>query len=183
MKVNILTKNPGKQLAAREIFKKYGIAVNFIEKDYPEIQADSILEIAIYTAQMAAKELGIPVIREDHSLFLDALGIPGPYTSYIEKRLDCNKLKKILKNFSSWSGHFEVATVYASPDGKTKSWVFKVPITISKKPKGNLSGGWNKVIMLKSEKRTIAEYPERERINVWNKNFERIAKLLIAGKL
>jgi len=179
MKVNILTRNPGKQLAAEETFKKYGISVSFIEKDFPEIQADSSLEIAVFIAKMAAKELNMPVIREDHSLFLDALGIPGPYTSFIEKKLDCKKLIEILKNLSSRDGHFEVATVYASPDGKTKSWIFKVPIKISKKPKGNLSGGWNKVIMLKGEKRTIAEYPEKERIGVWNKNFEKIAKLLI----
>jgi len=183
MKVNILTKNPGKQLAAEEAFKKYGIAVNFIEKDFPEIQADSSLEIAAFTAKMAAKELNMPVVREDHSLFLDALGIPGPYTSFIEKKLDCKKLIKILENSSSWNGHFEVATVYAFPNGKTKSWIFRVPITISKKPKGELSGGWNKVIMLKGEKRTIAEYPEKERINVWNKNFEKIAKELKSGKL
>jgi len=183
MKINILTKNPGKQLVAEETFKKYGITVNFIEKDFPEIQADSSLEIAAFTAKMAAKELGIPIIREDHSLFLDALGIPGPYTSFIEKKLDCKKLIKILESLSSWDGYFEVATVYASPDGKTKSWIFKVPITISKKPKGNLSGGWNKVIMLKGEKRTIVEYSEKERINVWNKNFEKIARLLINSKL
>ncbi len=182
MKVNILTKNPGKQLVAKETFGKYGIAVNFIEKDFPEIQADSSLEIAAYTARIAARELGMPIIREDHSLFLDALGIPGPYTSFIEKKLDCKKLIKILENLSSWNGHFEVATVYALPNGKTKSWIFKVPITISKKSRGNLSGGWNRVIMLKGEKRTIAEYPEKERINVWNKNFEKIAKLLINSK-
>jgi len=33
----------------------------------------------------AAKELNNPAIREDHSLFIEALGIPGPYTNYIEK--------------------------------------------------------------------------------------------------
>jgi len=183
MQVNILTKNPGKMLAAKKTFEKYKIKTKFIEGEFPEIQADSSLEIAAFTAKSAAKKLGIPVIREDHSLFIKALGIPGPYTSYIENKLSAQKLIKILKKIPDKSGYFEIATVYAPPNGKTKSWIFKVPITISTKPKGNLSKGWNKIIILKGEKRTLAEYPEKERLDIWNKNYEKIAKLLITNNL
>jgi len=180
MVINILTKNSGKILVARNVFEKHKIQTNFIDKEYSEIQADSSLEIAKFTALEAAKDLNVPIIREDHSLFINALGIPGPYTSYIEKRLPTKKLLEIMQNQSDRGGYFEIATVYAKPDGFTKEYVFKVSITIAKEKKGNLQSGWNKVIQLQGENRTLAEYPEEERVGIWDKNYEEIARWLLA---
>ena len=84
MKVNIITKNPGKILAAKSLFNRYNIETFFIEKDYPEIKADTSIEIAKFTALNVAKELNISIIREDHSFFLNAWGVPGPYMNYAE---------------------------------------------------------------------------------------------------
>ena len=179
MKINILTKNPGKKMAAKKAFGDYNIKVNFINKEYPEIQADTSLKIAKFTALQVAKDLNIPIIREDHSLFINALGMPGPYINYIEKHLPAEKLLKIMENESDRSGYFEIATVYAEPNGFTKEYVFKVPIIIAKKERGNFQTGWNRIIQLKGEKRTLAEYPEEERLGVWNKNYKAIARWLL----
>ena len=182
MKVHILTKNPGKRLAAENIFKKYNIETEFIDKEYPEIQADTSLEIAKFSALAAAKELNIPVIREDHSLFINFLGMPGPYTSYIEKRLPAEKVLEIMHDQEDRTGYFEVATVYAQPDGLTKEYIFEVPMEISKQQKGELQSGWNRIISLQGDPRTLAEYPEEERVDVWSKNYEKIAKWLTTKK-
>jgi len=182
MTVNIITKNLGKLMAAKKTFDKYKITVKQINKEYPEIQAENSLEIAKFTAMQSAKELNKAVVREDHSLFINALSIPGPYTSYIEKRLSAVKLLEILKNQKDRSGYFEIATVYAEPKGLTKEFVFQVPIDFSYEIKGDLQGGWNRIIKLKNEQRTLAEYPEEERLDVWNRNYELIAKWLIENK-
>jgi len=182
MILNILTKNPGKMLVAKNVFDKYGIKVNFIKNDYPEIQGENSLKIVEFTALQAAKDFNMPVIREDHSLFINALGIPGPYTNYIEKKMPASKLLKILENEKDRSGYFEVAAVYAEPNGLTKEYTFQVPITISKEERGNLQKGWNRIIQLKGEKRTLAEYPEEERTEVWNKNYEKIAEWIDSKK-
>lgn len=50
MVVNILTKNSGKLMVAVSSFKKFGIKVKQIKKDYLEIQADSSLKIARFAA-------------------------------------------------------------------------------------------------------------------------------------
>lgn len=178
MKVYLVTKNKGKLLAASSIFEKKGITVLNTSKDYPEIQADNSLEIARYTAISAAKYLNAPVIREDHSLYINALGIPGPYMNYFEKKVSISIILEILKNFKDRTGYFEVATVYAEPNGKTKEYLFKVPFSIAKKERGNLQKGWPKIIILKGENRTLAEYPESERVNIWNKNYIKIANKL-----
>ena len=171
-----------KRIVDKKTFDKYNIEAYFLDKDYPEIQAENSLEIAKFTAIQASKELNIPVIREDHSLFINAIGIPGPYTNYVEKKMLASEVLKILKEESDRTGYFEIATVYAEPDGFVKEWIFKVPIRFSTEEKGQLQKGWSKIIILENENRTLAEYPEEERIETWNKNYQKIAKWLISGK-
>ncbi|MFY9493533.1 MAG: non-canonical purine NTP pyrophosphatase [Minisyncoccia bacterium] len=178
MKIYLVTKNTGKLLVAKSIFNKRNITLLQIKKDYPEIQADDGLKIARHTALQAAKELGTPAIREDHSLYINALGIPGPYMNYFEKKITAADILKILKNFKDRSGYFEVATVYGKPNGETKEYSFRVPFSIAKKERGDLQAGWTRIIILKGERRTLAEYPESERVNIWNKNYLKIADYL-----
>ena len=179
MIINIITKNPGKILAARNAFAKFGIKVNPIKRDFPEIQAETSLEIARFTSLQAAKELNLPVVREDHSLFINALGIPGPYTSFIEEHLPVEKLLKILETQEDRSGYFEIATVYAEPNELTKDYVYRVPIVFKKEIKvPDPRGGWNGIIRLENDERAFTEYPEEERLNTWNKNYILLGEFL-----
>jgi len=175
--IYLVTKNPGKLMAAKSVFDKYGIRVEKVEKEYPEIQADTSLEIARFTALQAARDLNAPVIREDHSLFIHALGIPGPYTNYVEKKIPAPKLAKLLTLLNDRTGHFEVATVYAQPDGKTFEYVFQVPMSFGKEIKGENPKGWNGLIRLYNEERAISEC-----LHIWNQGYERVAKYLLSQK-
>jgi len=183
MKIYLITKNPGKIMAAKSVFDKYGIEIGNIEKEYPEIQADSSLEIAKYTALEAAKDSKLPTIREDHSLYFHALGFPGPYTAFIEKKLSSEKLLAIVSHFDDRTGHFEISSVLAMPDGKTIEFTYTVPIWIKKEEVvKDPRGGWNGVLCLEGETRAFTEYPETERLNVWNKNYIQIAEILSKQK-
>ena len=176
-KIYLITKNSGKLAVAKTVFDKYGIEVVPFHGDYQEIQADTSLEIARHTAIKAAKDMNAPVIREDHSLFVHALGIPGPYTSHIEKMMPAEKLIKVLNQFEDRTGHFEVAAVYAEPDGKTFEYVFQVPVCFSKEVRGD-SPAWDNIIMMEGDPRTFSEYPQEERMNFWTKGFEAIEKYI-----
>ncbi len=180
--IYLVTKNSGKLLAARSVFERHNIAIEPVNRGYPEIQANNSLEIARFTALQAAHELGAPAIREDHSLFINALGIPGPYTNYFEQKVPAQILLKILSNFSDRSGYFEVATVYAEPSEAIREYTFQVPIVFAIEERGNLQGGWNRIIMLAGETRTLAEYKEQERVHIWDKNYLAIAEYLSKHK-
>jgi non-canonical purine NTP pyrophosphatase (RdgB/HAM1 family) len=181
--VNILTKNPGKILAAKKVFKLYNIEVSQIKKDFLEIQGETCLEIAKFTALKTAKELNLPVIREDHGLFINALNIPGPYINYIEKRLPVEKLLEILKIETDRTGYFEVASVYAEPNGFVLENTYKIPIHFAEKIKvPDPRGGWNGVICLGNEEKALTEYPKEKRLDVWGKNFIAIAEFLAKKK-
>jgi XTP/dITP diphosphohydrolase len=178
MDVYLVTKNPGKLKAAKSVFDVCNIHLLPVEKDYPEIQAATSLEIARFTALQAAKDLGAPAIREDHSFFIHALGVPGPYTSYMEKRIEPEKLLKIINCLKDDTGHFEVATVYAESNGETFEYTFQVPITLGKEVKGKNPHGWNGLIRLYDEERAITEYPEEERLSIWNEGYRAVAKYI-----
>lgn len=177
--IYLITKNPGKIKAAKSVFDQFKIDLKNVEQEFPEIQADSSLEIAKHTAIEAAKETGLPVIREDHSLFINALGIPGPYMAFVEKHLSLDKLLKILALNEDRTGYFEIGTVYAEPNGRTLEYTYQVPIHFKKEEVvKDPRGGWNGVLCLEGEERAFTEYPEEERLDSWNKNYYKIAEEL-----
>ncbi len=172
--IHILTKNKGKFDVAKKALAPMKVEQCFL--DIPEIQADTSAEIAKTAAVAAAKRLNAPVIKEDHSLIITSLGIPGPYTQFIERKMPVEVLLKAMSNFADRTGHFELALCYAEPDGTSKEFSYRVPITVAKKAKGT-SKGWDQILMLKGETRTFAEYPESER-TVWDKNYVALKKVL-----
>lgn len=167
-------------MAAQSVFKDFDIKLISVEKDYPEIQAETSLEIAKYTALQVAKEIDAPAIREDHSLFIHALNFPGPFTNFVEKKINVQNLLKILKNFKDRTGHFEIAIVYAEPNGETFEYVFQVPVTFGTEIKGENQRGWDGIIRLNNEKRALTEYPESERVDIWNKGYKAVAKHILS---
>lgn len=178
MNVYLLTKNPFKLKAAEAIFSQYNIAVLPIEKEYPEIQADKSLDIAKYTAVNVAKDLNKPVIREDHSFYLNAIKVPGPYMSFFEKNIPVEDILKILENFKDRTGYFEVGTVYADPEGHTLEYTFQVPVILEKEEKIKNAQGWSGIMRLSNEMQTLAEGTEEERFEIFGQNYKKIAEHL-----
>ncbi|VVB75815.1 Non-canonical purine NTP pyrophosphatase [uncultured archaeon] len=179
--VYLITSNPKKLLAAKEVFDKNGICVKQMRSTIHEIQADNSMEIAHFAAVEMHKKTGFTVIREDHSLYLDGLNFPGPYTNYFNRSIPVLKFVKLLNALNIKSGRMEVSAVLAGK-GIIKQFSFNVPLDFSLVPKGNLAKGWDKVMMLKGESRTFAEYSEDERLTVWQKNFEDISKFILSKK-
>lgn len=177
--VYLITRNKGKLLAARRAFSKFKIELKQIAKDYPEIQADSSIEVARHTVAEAVKEFGVPVIREDHSLFIKALGgFPGPYTNYFDRTIPAELLLKMMSSFKDRSAYMELAAAFALPNGGMFDFAYKIPLKISESVRGSI-GNWNKILILKDDKETFAEVTEESRVDMWSKNYENIAKKIL----
>ena len=175
--VKFISSNPDKLEAAKEAFKDTDIELEQTPNKYPEIQADSSLEIARHTAKKASNDYECAVIREDHSMFLEAVpGFPGPYISYFDDNMPVEKLLKILKNAESRKGKFVIATVLCQ-DGKLHEFETEVGIELVKQPRGG-SGNWNKVLKLEDQEKTFAETDPDQRLKIWNRNLRKIAEKL-----
>jgi XTP/dITP diphosphohydrolase len=177
MEILVITGNPDKVEAAEKAFEGTNIAVKQLDDSSPEIQASTSLEVARHRVRKALENYDKPVVREDHSLYLNAIPeFPGPYMSYFEKNLDAEKLLELLEG-EKRTGYFEIATVLGLPDGNLKEYKFKVPIKISRKMKGE-QGNWDKVLKLEDSDKTFAETDSSSRLEIWNRNFRKIAEEL-----
>jgi XTP/dITP diphosphohydrolase len=177
--VYLITRNAWKLRAARNAFSKFKIGLKQITKEYPEIQADSSIEVARHTAAEAVKEFGVPVVREDHSLFIKALGgFPGPYTNYFDRTIPAELLLKMMSSFKDRSAYMELSAALALPSGEMFDFVHRIPLKISESAKGSI-GNWDKILMLKDDKETFAEVDEELRVDQWSKNYEKIAKKML----
>ena len=130
-KIYLLTKNKGKLLAAKKIFDKFGIEVGSIEKEFPEIQEDSSIKIAKFSTEKASEEFNVPVLREDHSLYIESLQyFPGPFTAFFDKNMNFEILLKILENFKNRNANMELAASLTIPGVGTFESVYRVPLEL-----------------------------------------------------
>jgi len=184
MKVGVITRNRGKIKIVEHVFPKYGVEYELIDKEYPEIQAATSKEIAEYTAIQAANELKMPVLREDASLYINALGFPGPFTAFFEKMVPPEKILEILKPFKDRSGYFECAISFVEPGKQPVTFVERYDIEINETLEGNevFIKSYDKILKFKGETKTFAQYSYEERIPIWAKYYEKIAQYIASLK-
>ncbi len=175
-KIYLLTKNKGKLLAAQKIFNKFNIEIDFIDKEFPEIQKSTSIEIAKYSAKAAAKEFNVPVLREDHGLYIEALQyFPGPFTAFYDKNMDVEILLKLLENFDNRNAEMELAASLTIPNVGTFDSVYRVPLEISKKIQGE-NRNWDKILKLRGKNKTFSELTEKDNVDIWSENYKKLAK-------
>lgn len=174
-KIYLITGNPDKLKSAEKAFEDKNLELSRIENAEPEIQGSSSLKVARHQVEQALKGLDYPVIREDHSLYLDAIpGFPGPYLSYFDNSIPAEKLLDIIEG-EERTGYFEIATVLGLPNGEIKEYEFKVPVKIAKELSGD-ERNWDRVLMLKESDKTFAESETGSRLEIWNRNFRKISE-------
>ena len=82
--IYFITGNKGKLEEAKKKFST--VDINVVQKDlgYPEIQAETLEDVAKFGVEHIQKQFDRPFILEDAGLFIDALdGFPGVYSSYV----------------------------------------------------------------------------------------------------
>jgi non-canonical purine NTP pyrophosphatase (RdgB/HAM1 family) len=127
MKINFVTTNKMKFEIAQAYFEKLSDDYELVqyEIDTPEIQGESVEEIARQSAIWAAQQTGEPCIKMDVGFFIPALnGFPGPFVKYVNDWLTQDDFLKLMEDKEDRSAYFEDATAIGYPDGASK--VFSV---------------------------------------------------------
>jgi len=111
------TSNPHKLREAKGLFEAKGIPLKHFKFSHNEIRSDSPEEIAKEAVEAAYKELKKPVFTEDTGLFIESLnGFPGTYSGWVQKKLGCRGILRLLKGETDRSAAFQ--TSIAFHDGK-----------------------------------------------------------------
>ena len=88
-----VTTNDGKLREAREYL---GEAVEGLDFDYTEIQADDLGPIAAHGAREAYRRADAPVVVDDAGLFVEGFdGFPGPYSAFVEDTLGVGAVHRL----------------------------------------------------------------------------------------
>jgi non-canonical purine NTP pyrophosphatase (RdgB/HAM1 family) len=112
------TGSAGKLKSLEQGLASYGITVEQAKLDVPEIQADTIREVATEKVLAAYALVNKPVIALDAGFCLDALGgCPGPYTKYFLERAGIEGIIK-LADLTDRKGCFLNCLCYMAPNIK-----------------------------------------------------------------
>ncbi|MEM0017743.1 MAG: non-canonical purine NTP pyrophosphatase [Candidatus Korarchaeum sp.] len=81
--------------------------LRFVEADYLEPQGEELEEIVVTSAKWLSSYIRGPFFIEDSGLFIDSLGgFPGPYSSYVFKKIGNPGILKLMEGIKEREATF-----------------------------------------------------------------------------
>ena len=176
-----VTSNKGKLSEAKQSFSDLGI--NIIQKNvgYPEIQADSLEEVAIFGANHLKNKLDHPFILEDAGLFIDIFdGFPGVYSAYVFYMIGLKGILKLMEDIEEKkrTAVFKSVYAYCEPGEKPEIFLGKCKGKIGKKITGAHGFGYDPIFIPEKNTKTFAEMEINEK-NSYSHRGKSLEKLKI----
>ncbi len=129
---------------------------------YPEIQADSLEEVAEYGIEFLKGKLDCNFFLEDSGLFIDSLnGFPGVYSAYVFKTIGNDGILRLMENNGERKARFESVIAYYDGEVHLFKGVCKGVIAYEKHGKGGF--GYDPIFIPEGEERTFAEMSAEEK--------------------
>jgi len=153
-----ITGNKGKVAEIQQRVKDLDIKI--IQKDigYPEIQAETLQEVALFGADHIQKKINKPFILEDAGIFIDELGgFPGVYSKFVFYTIGLSGILKIMENKTKRSAVFRSVYAYTEPNKKPVLFIGECFGTLTEKKKGSKGFGYDPLFIPNGEKKTFAE--------------------------
>lgn len=111
------TGNKNKFAEAKAILSGAGIPVEQYSARPPELQLDSLEDIARDNLRHVLVEARRPIFVEDAGLFVQQLnGFPGPYSSYVLRTIGNAGVLKLMEGVKNRSAVFRSVIAYGSPE-------------------------------------------------------------------
>lgn len=163
-KIYFVTSNKGKQAEAKEKLSTISFDVIQHNIGYPEIQADTLEEVAFFGVEDIQKRFNEPFFLEDAGLFVDCLkGFPGVYSSYVFRTICCKGILKLLDGEKNRKATFSSVIAYKEPGKKPVFFVGECHGDISKKESGIHGFGFDPIFIPSGETRTFAQMEIKEK--------------------
>ena len=182
-KLFVITSNPGKLLEIQEKFKP--LAIQVIQKNigYPEIQADTLEEVAEFGVKWLQKRVRYPFILEDSGLFIDKLkGFPGVYSKSVFYTIGLPGVLKLLKDTEKNQRTAVFRSVIALCEPKKKPVLFlgECKGNINETIQGTNGFGYDPIFIPLGETRTFAQMTtsEKNQYSHRGKSLENLIKII-----
>ena len=180
MKITYVTGNSFKVKLAKEVLEPLGIEIDNIKIDCPEIQADSIEEVSIFSSKYTSDYLKCDTLKNDSGLVIPSLnGFPGAYTKYVEETIGEDGVLKLLDGIEDRYAYFLEVLAYTKYNGETVTFTSKTEGTLAKVKSGENGWSWDYIFIPKGTNKTLAEYPDDERWKYWDDSaYKKLAEYL-----
>jgi len=164
--IYFITSNSGKVLEVKN--KLTDVDIKVVQKNlgYPEIQSNSLEEVAMFGAEHVQKRFKLPFILEDAGLFIESLGgFPGVFSAYAYHTIGCNGILKLMKDKegNNRKAVFRSIFAYAEPVRKPILFVGECHGTILDKMQGNNGFGYDPIFIPGGGNKTFAEMSTSEK--------------------
>jgi XTP/dITP diphosphohydrolase len=165
-KIFFATNNLNKIREAQGILSNFGIIIEKIDAKKVEIQSDVLEEIVLHALKKVNKRT-IPIIIEDSGLFIEKLnGFPGPYSSYVYRKIGCDGILKLLEGEKERGAKF-VSIVGFKKEKMIRIFKGEIVGRIAYKKKGTHGFGFDPIFMPENVEKTFAEMSLEEK-NLWS---------------
>lgn len=141
MKLIFATTNANKVISPKRVLAQYGVELVQASIELPELQAETVAEVAVSKARAAHELLKEPVMIVDSGFCIPALkGFPGPNVKWVTRQIGLEGYLRLLTTRGGWLSHdcwFEDVLAYM--DGamtEPKLFVRKVNGTLAPNPAG-----------------------------------------------
>ena len=129
-----------------------GLTLKQLKVDLPELQADSLAEVAKFKVEGAAKICKGNVFVEDAGLFVPSLnGFPGVFSAEVKKMLDCKGILKLMADVTEpakRTAYFEVCTcLFLKKTGETKAFMGRIDGTLTFEERGKQGFGFDPIFV------------------------------------
>ncbi len=159
MKIRFVTGNPGKLREARAT-----LPCRVVQHDvgYPEIQADTLREVARFGMDWLHTRIDGPFILEDAGLFVHGLdGFPGVYSSYVYGTIGNEGLLQLLEDATGRAATFR--SVVGLDDGEQHLFTGECHGSIATSMRGERGFGYDPVFTPDGSDLTFAEMTQAEK--------------------
>ena len=176
-----VTTNEKKFRVYSEVLKPYGIELEQVALETPEVQDISVSKVAEFSAVWATRKLKKEVLVNDFGYYISALnGFPGPFSKYVISWFSLEDWLRLMEGIEDRRVEVRWAYAVASPDKKVRSIEFQHTGTILKKPGRE---GWNDLHRLYAPdgfNNAFSELSEEKRFEYWKGSIdhERLAKFI-----
>jgi XTP/dITP diphosphohydrolase len=159
MKIYFITGNRGKFLEVQEKLKNINIEIIQKSIKYPEVQTDTLEDVARFGAKFIRERFPYPFIIEDAGLFIDALkGFPGVYSKYVFFTIGCEGILKLMEDKTNRRAVFKSIYAFSIPqEEETRLFSGESVGVIAREERGEGGFGYDPIFIPNGTKETFAE--------------------------
>ncbi len=162
----MLTFCTGNKNKFSEVEEELGIPLKQYSHGYPEIQAETLVEVIHAGMDHLDPIIDGPYFLDDSGLFIKGLnGFPGVYSAYVFKTIGNRGILRLLrdKEGEERNAQFRTAVGYRSRNGIRHVVIGKADGQIIQEQRGENGFGYDPIFKVKGTEKTFAEMSQKEK--------------------